>query len=83
MNNSRYTNPEYDRLLHEAAYELDPAKRFGLLQQAEDVIMEDLGVIPIYAMGSSFLISDRVKGIVLHFSGTLLQFSFAEKEAGQ
>ena len=83
MNNSHYTNPEYDRLLHEAAYELDPAKRFGLLQQAEDAIMEDLGVIPIYAMGSSFLISDRVKGVVLHFSGTLLQFSFAEKEAGK
>ena len=83
MNSSHYTNPEFDRLLHEAAYELDAEKRFGLLHQAEDVIMEDLGVIPVYAMGTSFLISDRVKGIVLHFSGTLLQFSFAEKEAEQ
>jgi len=83
MNSSHYANPEFDRLLHEAAYELDAEKRFGLLQQAEDVIMEDVGVIPTYAMGTSFLISDRVKGIALHFSGTLLQFSFAEKEAGQ
>ena len=83
MNSSHYTNPEFDRLLHEAAYELDPEKRFGLLHQAEDVIMEDLGVIPVYAMGTSFLISDRVKGVHLHFSGTLLQFSFAEKEAEQ
>ena len=83
MNNSHYTNPEFDRLLQESAFELDPDKRFGLLHQAEDVIMEDLGVIPIYSQGSSFLISDRVKGIVLHFSGTLMQFSFAEKEAGQ
>ena len=80
-NITHYENADFDRLLREASLETDPEKRFALLHQAEDVFMDDLGAVPFYAKGSAFLISERVKGIRIHFSGMELLLSFAEKEA--
>jgi len=80
INNSRYTNADFDKLLHDAALELDPGKRFDMLHQAEDLFMADLGAIPVYVRGGAFLINENVKGVAPHFSGIQLMFSFAEKE---
>ena len=81
VNNTHYSSPDFDRLLKEAALELDPAARFDLLHQAEDLFMDDLGAIPLYTRGGAFLISEHVKGVSPHFSGGQLMIAFAEKEA--
>lgn len=48
QNNSGYSNPEYDKLIDEVKVEQDAAKRFELFRQAEDILMEDMPVIPLY-----------------------------------
>jgi len=45
----RWDNPEFNRLVEEAAAESDPAKRKDLYYQAEKILVQDeAGIIPIY-----------------------------------
>ncbi|HLX70656.1 MAG TPA: peptide ABC transporter substrate-binding protein [Verrucomicrobiae bacterium] len=47
-NETGWSNPEYDRLIAEAARTADPAARLEVFQKAEAVLMDELPVIPIY-----------------------------------
>lgn len=47
-NDAHYNNPEYDKLIRDAKVELDPAKRSEMLHKAEEMLMTDLPVLPIY-----------------------------------
>ena len=48
LNRARYSNPQFDALLRQAASEFDEAKRNKLLADATRVAMEDAGILPIY-----------------------------------
>lgn len=48
QNHAGYNNPQYDKLVDAAKVEQDATKRFELLHQAEDILMEDMPVIPLY-----------------------------------
>ena len=62
VNLTHYNNPAYDELLNRAAAEVDPAKRRGFLEQAEQVMLRDQPVIPIYFYVSKHLVKPRVTG---------------------
>ena len=62
VNLTHYHNPAYDAFLNQAAAEADPAKRRGLLEQAERVMLADQPVIPIYFYVSKHLVKPRVTG---------------------
>jgi oligopeptide transport system substrate-binding protein len=62
VNLTHYHNPAYDDLLNRAAVEVDPAKRRALLEQAEQVMLQDQPVIPIYFYVSKHLVKPRVTG---------------------
>ncbi|HYC99619.1 MAG TPA: hypothetical protein VEB22_00200, partial [Phycisphaerales bacterium] len=48
-NNDRaYSNPAYDRLLEQAGQEPDTAKRFEILRQAEELLLEESPLVPVY-----------------------------------
>jgi peptide/nickel transport system substrate-binding protein len=47
-NRGRYSNPKMDVLLDQALSTVDDAKREKLLQQATEVAMADVGIIPLY-----------------------------------
>jgi oligopeptide transport system substrate-binding protein len=47
-NYSRYSNPAFDDLIARARAELDANKRLQLYQQAEDMVLEDLPIIPLW-----------------------------------
>ena len=64
FNYARYNNPEYDRLMDEAARTVDLEKRAGLLKEAEQHFLRDLPYIPIMFYGSMNLVSDKVSGYV-------------------
>ncbi|MNE61367.1 Dipeptide-binding protein DppE precursor [compost metagenome] len=63
-NSSSYSNSEYDQYIAQAAVETDPAKRFGLLRQAETKLMQDLPIGPIYFMNQSYAVQPGLKGVV-------------------
>jgi len=46
-NNARYCNLEYDRLWTEAKQELDPEKRADLYRRMNQLLVEDVAVIPV------------------------------------
>ena len=49
QNYAKYNNPEFDKLVEEAAFEPDPAKRQELYKQAETIFIDqDAGIAPIY-----------------------------------
>ncbi len=63
-NNTGWKNDEYDKLLHESDRELDPRKRMKLLQKAEEILLEDMPVIPIYFYVSQTMYRPgQVKGL--------------------
>lgn len=62
-NRTGWGDPRYDALLREAAQELDPARRFGLLAQAEKIALDAAVFLPIYHYSTHELIKPYVRGI--------------------
>jgi oligopeptide transport system substrate-binding protein len=62
QNYSRFSNPEYDRLMDKASLTGDPGKRAALLEQAEGILLAEMPVIPIYFYVSKNLVSTKIKG---------------------
>lgn len=61
INTSRWSSPEYDTLI-EAAKILQGQARFDKLYEAQDILMSEMPVIPIYYFTDLFMISERIKG---------------------
>jgi oligopeptide transport system substrate-binding protein len=47
-NETGWSNPEYDRLIAEAARTTDPQQRLAVFQKAEAILLDELPMIPIY-----------------------------------
>jgi oligopeptide transport system substrate-binding protein len=62
FNYARYSNPEYDRLMAEAKVMLDLKRRAQVMAQAEQIALNECGVIPIYVTTTKNLVSARVEG---------------------
>ncbi|MCC6415272.1 MAG: peptide ABC transporter substrate-binding protein [Opitutaceae bacterium] len=67
-NDTLWSNPEYDRLLHAALAAKNDTERYGYYQQMDAILVDELPVIPIYYYVKKFLLSPKVKG----FHPTLL-----------
>jgi oligopeptide transport system substrate-binding protein len=48
QNFGRWSSAEYERLLQEAAFEPDPARRRAVLQRAESMMLDDYPLLPVY-----------------------------------
>ena len=64
-NDASYSNPEYDKKIMAAKKELDPAKRMVILHQAEDILMDDMAIIPVYYYTTVVALKSYVKGVVV------------------
>ena len=69
-NDAHYDNPEYDALIASAKVEADPAKRTQMLHDAEDLLMADLPVIPVYFYTNIVCYRDYVKDVRKSALGT-------------
>ena len=70
--NGYYFNPEYDALLNKAETGEDAAdadKRWADLIEAEKMILDDYGIVPVFQNGAAMLINPSVKGIQFHNAG--------------
>jgi oligopeptide transport system substrate-binding protein len=61
-NRTGWSNPAYDTLISQASECLDQEKRFALFQKAENILLEQLPIIPIYFNTNDFLADPSVKG---------------------
>lgn len=62
FNHSGLTNPDLDDLLDAQLVEFDEAKRIDLLMQAQQIIHDEVPMIPMYDRVSIHSVSERVKG---------------------
>jgi oligopeptide transport system substrate-binding protein len=63
-NDSEYSNPELDALLERARVEQDGETRMKMYQQAEQMLIDDSGLIPLWFGKSYTLVKPHVKGYV-------------------
>jgi oligopeptide transport system substrate-binding protein len=61
-NNTGWSNKNYDALLESAGKERNQTKRFDYFSRAEDILMDELPIIPIYIYVRNYLVSTKVKG---------------------
>lgn len=64
QNWAAYSNPAVDQLLDQAGVEKDPATRFKLYQQAEQLILADNPVIPLTYERQYWLTKPYVQGMI-------------------
>jgi oligopeptide transport system substrate-binding protein len=62
QNYGDYRNPAYDALLARADQEPDEARRAAILAQAEQRMLDDEGIAPLYFVVNRNLVSTRVTG---------------------
>lgn len=78
-NDSGYSNPEYDALIAAAKVETDLDKRKEQLREAEDILMDDMPILPIYYYTTVMGWNENVKGIQVSVLGTVyLQGAYKE-----
>ena len=61
-NDTGYANPDYDALIHQIETTMDGAERGELIQQAEQLLLDDQVIIPIYHYVSRHLVKPNIKG---------------------
>ena len=62
---SRYVNPTFDELLEKARVEQDREIRLGLYRQAEQLLMDDAGIIPLYHTKEYVFVRPHVQGFTI------------------
>jgi peptide/nickel transport system substrate-binding protein len=63
LNIMRWANAEYDRLWQQARTELDPLKRAALFIRMNDLVIDDVVVIPVYWRHEVSAVSHRLRGL--------------------
>jgi oligopeptide transport system substrate-binding protein len=62
QNYPSYSNPVYDDLMERSSREGDPAVRADMLRQAEQVMLNDNPIIPLFSETSKNLVDPRITG---------------------
>ncbi|MED1637751.1 peptide ABC transporter substrate-binding protein [Bacillus thuringiensis] len=78
-NKMNYSNVRYDELIKKAKtdFVLDREKRWEALREAEQVLLEDVAVAPLYHIGSAYVQKEYVKGIEKHQFGGVYTYKNA------
>jgi oligopeptide transport system substrate-binding protein len=64
QNYGDYKNPAYDALLDAATLEPDAVKRAGILSRAEQTLLNDEAIAPLYFVVNRNLVSPRITGFI-------------------
>jgi oligopeptide transport system substrate-binding protein len=64
MNSGRYSNPKFDALVAKSDNVRDPLQRAKLLQQAEQIMLDDVAFAPVFYGVSRAIVSKQVKNWV-------------------
>ena len=63
-NDTNWGSPAYDRLLHAALSAPNDPARFGIYQQMEKILIDEMPVMPIFYYTRARLVNPRVKGFI-------------------
>ncbi|WP_373047961.1 peptide ABC transporter substrate-binding protein [Vulgatibacter sp.] len=63
LNEAKWKNATYDRLVNEALTKVDDAERYALYAKAEAILLEEAPILPLYFYSKQTLIGGWVKGL--------------------
>jgi len=75
-NDTRWEHPQFKQLLIDSQKEADPEKRIEMLKKAEEILMDEMPVAPIYFYTNSWVKKDNLKGVYVSGLGDV-QFKWA------
>ena len=61
-NNTNWSSEEYEALLHKAENTADRDERYRVLEQAEQLMMSERPILPVYWYTRNYLVNDDVEG---------------------
>lgn len=61
-NNAMWSNSKYDELIKQARLSADRDERFRLMHQAEDILMEEMPVAPLFYVQDLYLKNPKLQG---------------------
>ena len=61
-NDTLWSSPEYDRLLHASLLAKDDVERYAIYQKMDAILVDECPVIPIYYYTRIYLLNPKVKG---------------------
>ena len=70
-NNTGWESPKYIELLDEASREGNYKKRLDLLHQAEQILMDEMPIIPVYFLMNSYLKNPKLQNVFLSGLGDI------------
>ena len=73
-NDSRYNSPEFDALIDAAIQETDSAKAQQLYSQAQQLVYEDVPIIPLYSPNWTVAANVHVKGVTIPAVGDAMVY---------
>lgn len=79
MNQTEWSNAEYDQLIADAKNETDAQKRWDIMLEAEKLLIDESILIPLHFYTRSTLEKPNVSGILRHPVG-YIDFKYAEKK---
>ncbi|MSU00204.1 peptide ABC transporter substrate-binding protein [Tissierella pigra] len=63
FNDAKYNSPEYDQLVKIAKTSPDPNERFDAMRKAEQIVMEDMPIVPVYFYTQPYAQKSYVTGV--------------------
>lgn len=63
FNDARFFNDKYDALVDEAKASVDPKVRFDAMREAEQIMMAEMPVVPVYFHTQPYVQKDYVTGV--------------------
>jgi peptide/nickel transport system substrate-binding protein/oligopeptide transport system substrate-binding protein len=78
-NFSSYANPKLDQLLSQGDAQSDQAKAIAIYQQAEDLALEDMPLIPLWHTQDAYLAAKGVHPLNSKFTGVWPMWSTIDK----
>ncbi|CCI85018.1 peptide ABC superfamily ATP binding cassette transporter, binding protein [Lactobacillus pasteurii DSM 23907 = CRBIP 24.76] len=73
-NNGKWANAKYDQLIADSKSTGDDAKRWSDLKEAEQILLKDQGISPLYYKTEAWLVRPSIKGII--YNGAGLNYNF-------
>lgn len=80
QNFSKYSNSAFDELMSEVNLKLgtDKEKRWEKMLEANDIVMEDLPIIPLLQQNKTYLRNKKIKGVQEHTLGAEFDYKLAK-----
>ncbi|MGE5196732.1 MAG: peptide ABC transporter substrate-binding protein, partial [Anaerolineae bacterium] len=71
INFAKWENEDYQRLLHAASFELNADQRRTYLAQAEEILLEQMPIIPIFNERAFYSRNNKINNLIFLKNGTI------------